>query len=177
MVNYTINPKKLTPNDKTTLLSLVPTYAAYTNNRINNLIINIIRSTDYLTVNACNDGFYGSICDKCSNGCKECANSSVCTECFSGFWLNGGICEIPTSSCATGSTTNKTCLVCYLPYYLNSSNICISCTVENCETCSDTGTQCKTCLSPYSRLPNTNTGNCYQCNQFSCYHCSQTNIS
>jgi hypothetical protein len=85
------------------------------------------------------------ICYPCASNCLTCMNSTICTECASGFILSSGVC-----TCAVNS-------------YL-ASGTCIGCHYS-CLTCTASGQyyNCLTCNTSAYRLPVAFSGFNFQC--------------
>ncbi|KAL4456738.1 hypothetical protein ABPG73_014764 [Tetrahymena malaccensis] len=102
-------------------------------------------------------------CRQCNNQCQTCQNSSSCTSCKVGYYLNNNICLSCDSSCQTcnGSGPSQ-CIICaqansYISVMQN--NICVS--------------QCDLSLGQYIDTTNPNQKYCRQCNN-QCQTCQNS---
>lgn len=106
----------------------------------------------------CSEGYYranSSSCSACSQNCKVCSNSSVCSGCKTGYFIQAGGCtpvSVTIASCSAYSNvtvngTNK-CLGCASGYYLSTSSLqCIPCSIT-CTSCyGDHFGKCTSCIS------------------------------
>ncbi|XP_072564200.1 proprotein convertase subtilisin/kexin type 5b isoform X2 [Paramormyrops kingsleyae] len=89
-------------------------------------------------VSSCADGYYldddANVCRRCSENCRRCTTSTICTECKPGLSLQGNRCLM---SCEAGS------------YYNGHRRTCEPCH-RACATCAGTGIEaCTKCASNY----------------------------
>jgi len=81
-------------------------------------------------------------------GCSSCLNSTVCTDCFQGFYLSYTThlcvsCGLLTEGCSTCNNLNA-CIECNAGYYLSSGS-CLACST-GCLTCTSASiTTCYSC--------------------------------
>ena len=97
----------------------------------------------------CNEGFYlgsSNSCEECSQNCKECENSTVCSKCIDNYFLHFNECYQCMINCKT-STDNCKCNSCDEGYFLSNFQ-CLECDT-NCKTCSDSANNCLTCKEGY----------------------------
>ncbi|KAL4494811.1 hypothetical protein ABPG73_004251 [Tetrahymena malaccensis] len=98
----------------------------------------------------CKQGYHFDIQEKkcilCQQFCDTCADTSTCSLCIQGFYLNSqGVCQ----KCSLGCSDCKSesiCNACSENYYLNN-NSCQKC-LPFCQDCED-GQVCKQCQSGY----------------------------
>ncbi|EAR85857.2 transmembrane protein, putative (macronuclear) [Tetrahymena thermophila SB210] len=89
--------------------------------------------------------FQENKCVFCQQSCDICADTSTCSQCIKGFYLNQGICQKCQSGCLDCKSENF-CNACSQNYYLNN-NQCQKC-LPFCQDCQD-GQTCKQCLPGY----------------------------
>lgn len=124
-------------------------------------------------------------CMPCLSNCRTCissTNSSFCTSCFSGSFLNNGTCNGCSSSCLTcPSSQLSTCTACAANGLLTTGGTCdfVSTQVLECgglcASCTETGNQvytCDVCL-PGATM---NNGRCMTCPK-NCAQCSLERIN
>ncbi|XP_030622390.1 proprotein convertase subtilisin/kexin type 5b [Chanos chanos] len=97
-----------------------------------------LREGSNTCVPACGDGFYldldSRMCKKCSESCKKCTASNICTECKPGLSLQGNKCQM---TCESGT------------YYNGHKRICEQCHTA-CATCAGTGMEaCISCAEGF----------------------------
>ena len=114
-------------------------------------------------------------CSACGAGCLKCLSSSYCTECASVFVLDdsthscSSLCSSHISNCLTCSS-KQICTGCMGGYYVNSTNVCASCSsINNCLNCSS-GSVCDLCKNGYY------VNNLGQCSLCTIPNCAQCNI-
>jgi proprotein convertase subtilisin/kexin type 5 len=96
-------------------------------------------------------------CGNCDDTCAECngPNSTSCTSCYDGDYLDSGSCNQCDSNCHTCSAFS-TCTSCEDPFWLNV-NYCEACGIDCLACVSDTS--CTTC--PPAHFDDS--GNCVGC--------------
>jgi hypothetical protein len=111
--------------------------------------------------------------------CTLCESTTLCLRCGYGYSLNSGRTACPKTVCVDSqcnfcaSTSAQTCFQCSTGYYLNSTNLCTSCSsITNCSICSmiSSTLTCQSCISGYY----TSTANqCSTCasGQSNCLNC------
>ena len=118
-------------------------------------------------VGICNESPYTTVgielscdvCARCANGCMVCSSDTVCSECYSGYYLLDSTCYPCTSPCSTCSPDATTCTACVYGYYLSGSD-CLPCT-DPCAHCFDgSDTSCHACVSGYYLQPAPNNSIC-----------------
>lgn len=120
-----------------------------------------------------NNQFY---IEDCPNGCSSCApdNPAYCTQCSSGFYLQGGSCLTctPASNCLQCTAANPSqCLSCAAYNWLNQVNgtfICQTCVFPCLQCYPNSLTTCTSCPANYylvngSCIPNNCGPNCAIC--------------
>ncbi|KAL4469881.1 hypothetical protein ABPG72_011102 [Tetrahymena utriculariae] len=131
-------------------------------------------------------------CIQCSSLCQTCSNSSSCSSCIQGYYLNQSQCSLCDNSClACSGPGPNNCIICKQPgYYISikQSNMCVQecdisitqyidsstnpqqniCRQCNsvCQTCNNQQT-CNSCIQGYYLYDN----QCYQCDK-SCQTCT-----
>lgn len=115
----------------------------------------------------CPVGYYSNItCRMCNldmTGCYTCKNSTLCFDCYPGYYLNQlntcTICRNTIQGCLQCSS-NLTCINCALTYYLNGTT-CSKCASLNpqCEQCQNNG-DCILCSYISYLMPNKTCGVC-----------------
>ncbi|EAR91877.2 surface protein (macronuclear) [Tetrahymena thermophila SB210] len=112
----------------------------------------------------CNNNYFKQIinsttlefqCVKCSDPCKECTSSTICTACYSQYYLNGNTCTNCQSPCLTCTSASE-CQTCQDGYYISGSQ-CMRC-VSPCLKCSSSSS-CSSCSFGYFLSGTT----CQQC--------------
>ncbi|KAL4473512.1 hypothetical protein ABPG74_022376 [Tetrahymena malaccensis] len=123
----------------------------------------------------CGEGYYKDAnnpnnCLKCSLGCKECKDSSICTRCQDFYFSNGQKC---IDNCGINSILyNNSCQKCG-----NGCGFCYS--SDECSVCQDLFTeeydgQCKKCQQNQDEYCEDCPKNCKQCvdsSQYNCFEC------
>ena len=88
-----------------------------------------------------------SICDTCPSLCNTCSNSTTCTSCPNGFYLNTGVCISCQPQC-TACVSSTNCSSCSAPYFFESSSYsCVTCSGW-CSQC-NSASSCLKCSSDY----------------------------
>ena len=110
---------------------------------------------------SCDPGEYwdpvGASCEACDAPCSTCsaAGTSSCTDCTSGFYLDGSncvACDAPCSTCSAAGTSS--CTDCTSGFYLDGSN-CVACD-PLCDTCTASGNaSCSACAAQALSIPST----------------------
>lgn len=131
----------------------------------------------------------GSCCDpNCNNCVPGGANTTGnvnCTSCLSGFTLNTTSNQCVTSSCVNSSLTcltcnGNTCAGCITGEYVDpNANVCYTCGVASCATCTSYGV-CTLCNQGFYVQATANTSSinsCVSCliTLFKCTACSDQN--
>jgi len=123
------------------------------------------------TISECNclSGKYwnapAKTCSSCTENCVTCYNTSYCTECAKGTYLDFDTktCfKVTQPNCVAVHPTGK-CKICYSnSTYDNTINGCIECSkkYDGCQTC--TSTECKSCKSGF--FFDKNITACVKCN-------------
>ena len=99
-------------------------------------------------------------------------NSTVCTICNAGYWLNGSECSRQNiANCALHTENKNECVACASGYYSNTT-ACIVQNIKNCTTYTPNLNFCTACASNFDLLNNTcveraTIANCQTVNQTS----------
>ena len=114
------------------------------------------------------------VCNKCANGCSECALSvTLCSACFPGFALVGQSCQSCASGCTTCSGLPTNCQGCSSGYSLVGST-CVKCPA-NCAAC-NSNNFCIRCDARFFALNGVCTSclpSCFKCQDSkTCQECS-----
>lgn len=123
----------------------------------------------------CNQGYFISLykCQICNLNCLSCQNSSACTSCSSGLYLNTSNlcqqCNITFPNCFNCTFSN--CTVCMSGYYISATKTCLITTtiITNCLVYGSSSA-CSICNLGY--FLNSTSGICiYGCSNL-CSNCS-----
>ena len=137
------------------------------------------------------NGSFSAICDQCVTGmtfkngycqpcsqlvgnCSICQDSSICSQCLQGFYLNSkGKCLECGNSNTTGCTvcsSDFTCSTCLEKYYLAENETCTPCKYlySDCILCNVD--QCTQCSDGY--FVSSSLGICTICDTLNCTQCS-----
>lgn len=83
---------------------------------------------------------------ECPGGCRACSNVGTCTDCATGYFLDGDLCSACSSSCKNCEGSAEACTDCYAGTYLDDS-ACMPCRGD-CLTCID-DKECLECPDRY----------------------------
>ena len=118
----------------------------------------------------CYTGYYlsGGYCYSCPSECTSCNGPYTCTGCDTGYYLSGGYCYSCSSECSS-CTSYSTCTGCDTGYYL-SGGYCYSCSYH-CNSCTSYST-CTQCNANYYLTNNYCCDlQCSYCSSDQCYSC------
>ncbi|KAL4468978.1 hypothetical protein ABPG73_019746 [Tetrahymena malaccensis] len=114
-------------------------------------------------------------CNLCHKTCSNCTGplNSQCSECNSGYFLQGTTCQVQLicdTTCLTCSGLSKNeCLTCIEGRFLDSSKQCQNCQTP-CSKCVDLSTKCSDCIIDYNF--NSANNSCSPICDQSCLTCS-----
>ncbi|KAK8846429.1 hypothetical protein M9Y10_020450 [Tritrichomonas musculus] len=103
---------------------------------------------------SCKDGYIlnGTVCLKCSDGCKTCeieGEVSSCTSCLDGFYLDNEQCKKCSDECETCYDSSSYCYTCVEGFYKSYQYDDLS---GDCTLCNETEPHCSHCTSDCTEI-------------------------